>query len=172
MIPVIAVVGWHNAGKTRFVEGLVKALKARGLRVATIKHSGHFQLDREGTDTWRYAQAGSDLILISGGGQVALLERVDQDLPLSALLARLPAGLDLVIAEGFKRADVPKFEIVRRETGLERIAPDGQLLALVTPEKSLCDGDLPCLHCDDYQGALALLAAQGLFPKAPTQGEA
>lgn len=171
MVPVIAVVGWHNAGKTRFIEGLVKALKARGLRVATVKHSGHFQLDREGTDTWRYAQAGSDIVIISGGGQVALLERVDDDPPLSALLARLPANLDLVIAEGFKRADVPKFEVLRRETGLERIASEGQLLALVTTDEGLCDGELPCLHCDDYAGALALLAARGLLPDGHPQGQ-
>lgn len=171
MIRVIAVVGWHNAGKTRFIEGLVKALKARGLRVATIKHSGHFQLDREGTDTWRYTQAGSDLVIISGGGQVALLERVEEDPPLSALLARLPGDLDLVIAEGFKRADVPKFEIVRRETGLERVASDGQLVALVTAEEDLCDAAFPCLHCDDYQGALALLAARGLLSETPRQGQ-
>lgn len=163
MIPVVAVVGWHNAGKTTFIEGLVKALKVQGYRVATIKHSAHFELDREGADTWRYAQAGSDVVMISAGGQVAMIERLAQDPALDELVARLPADLDLVIAEGFKRSAAPKFEVIRRETGLERITSDEQLLALVTDDDSLISAGFPCLHPDDAQGALLLLLERGLL---------
>ena len=82
-IPIISIVGWHNVGKTTFVAQLITELKRRGLRIATIKHTrGDFQLDREGTDTWRYAQAGSDVVAISGQGRFALLEQGQGELPL------------------------------------------------------------------------------------------
>jgi molybdopterin-guanine dinucleotide biosynthesis protein MobB len=166
MVPVIAVVGWHNAGKTSFIERLLAALKRRGLRVATIKHSGRLQFDREGTDTFRYAQAGCDVVVISGGHQLVTIERLPDEPTLDDLIARLPAGLDLVVAEGFKHADVRKFEVVRRETGVERIVPDAQLLALITADDSLCIAGIPCLRPDDAEGALALLLTHGLLPAA------
>lgn len=161
---VIAVVGWHNAGKTQFIEGLVRELKGLGLRVATLKHArGHFEIDHEGSDTWRLAQAGSDVVVIAGGHRLALVERVAEEPGLAELLTRLPAGIDLVIAEGFKREPVLKFEVLRRATGIERIAPQGELLALVTDEPELAGDAAPCLATDDYAGAVALLRARGMI---------
>jgi molybdopterin-guanine dinucleotide biosynthesis protein B len=111
-VPVISVVGWHNAGKTTFVERLTAALKARGHRVATLKHAhGPFTMDREGTDTARYALAGSDLVGIVSESGAAMLRSGPLRPSLQALLAELPTDLDLAIIEGFKRSDMPKVEI-------------------------------------------------------------
>ena len=42
-----------NVGKTTLIVGLVKELKSRGYRIATIKHDAHdFEIDQEGKDTW------------------------------------------------------------------------------------------------------------------------
>ncbi len=164
MPTVIAVVGWHNAGKTLFIEGLVRELKRLGLRVATLKHArGHFDLDHEGTDTARFSQAGSDVVVIAGGERVAVLERVAQEPTLAALLARLPADIDIAIAEGFKREPLFKFEVLRSVTGAQRIAPVGELLALVTDELELAGDGAPRLGAHDYAGAVALLRARGLI---------
>ena len=38
---VAAISGIKNSGKTTFLEHLVPVLRARGLRVAVIKHDGH-----------------------------------------------------------------------------------------------------------------------------------
>ena len=87
---IISVVGWHNSGKTTFIERLVPALKARGLRVAVIKHSGGgFELDHPGTDTWRFQQAGSDVVAIVGREGFAYVERRQSGLDLEELVARL-----------------------------------------------------------------------------------
>lgn len=40
-IPVYTFVAWSGTGKTTFLEKLVAELKARGKRVATIKHDAH-----------------------------------------------------------------------------------------------------------------------------------
>ena len=40
-IPVLAFVGYSGVGKTTLLEKLVTSLKARGLRLAVVKHDGH-----------------------------------------------------------------------------------------------------------------------------------
>ena len=46
MIPVISIVGKKKSGKTTLIEKLIKELKIRGYRVATIKHDVHnFDID-------------------------------------------------------------------------------------------------------------------------------
>ena len=135
MTPIISVVGWHNSGKTTLLAALVVVLKGRGLRVAAVKHTGgRFDMDHEGTDTWHFARAGSDVVAISGGGRLAMLEQGTGDLPLADVVARLPSGLDLVLTEGFKRAATPKIEVRRAEVGGRAIASPEQLIAVVTDE--------------------------------------
>lgn len=131
-IPVLGVVGWHNAGKTTFIERLVAALKERGLCVATLKHAGgHVQFDREGTDTWRFGAAGSDLVALSSPQQAALLWWPDHELSLWELVALLPIEPDILIVEGFKAEPIPRVIIVREgETGNSLEGP-GECLAVV-----------------------------------------
>ncbi len=142
MIPVISVVGWHDVGKTAFIVALVAALKRRGLRIATIKHTrGPFDIDREGTDTWRHAQAGSDVVVISGEANLAFMERRESELPLDDIVSRLPSDIDLVITEGYKREDKAKIEITSREHATERIASPDELIALVDQGEMGAGGD-------------------------------
>ncbi len=142
------------------------SLKARGLRLAVIKHSGgEFDLDQPGTDTWRFSRAGADVVAISGRDRLAILERSSAELSLGELLARLPGDIDLVITEGFKREPTPKFEVIRHEIGGERIVADETLLALVIDDLALAPpGDrVSWLWWEDAAGAVALLEQQGLI---------
>ena len=77
-IPVISVVGaGSNSGKTTLLEKIIREAKARGWRVATIKHDVHnFEMDQPGKDTWRFAQAGADIVAISSPQKFAFLENV------------------------------------------------------------------------------------------------
>jgi len=165
--PMVSVVGWHNAGKTLFIERLVVELRSRGLRVATIKHSrGEFEMDHPGTDTWRFAQAGSEAVAISGGGRLALLQNRAQDATLDEIVALLPRGLDLILVEGFKRLPLPKIEVTRAGVGEGRIGIGSDLLALVTddaPVGGCTVHGLPCFRPDDASGVAALLRARGLL---------
>ena len=58
--PVFGVTGWKNSGKTTLVEALVRELTGRGWRIATVKHAHHdFDIDKEGTDSFRHRKAGA-----------------------------------------------------------------------------------------------------------------
>lgn len=161
------MVGWHNVGKTAFVERLIAALKARGTRVATIKHSrGGFDIDREGTDTWRYRRAGSDVVAIVAPGRMAMIEEREGEASLDEVIGRLPAGIDLVVTEGFKRLPLPKIEVTTRQAweAEGRITPEGLLVALVS------DDDIPDIEAegvprfrrDDVEGVIGVLVRLGV----------
>ena len=166
--PIISVIGWHDAGKTTFIVRLVAELKRRGLRVATIKHSrGHFEIDRPGTDTWRLAQAGSDVVVISGKHRMALMEQSADELSLNEIVARLPGDIDLVITEGYKSLPTPKIVVVRSDAPQRRTASAGELLALVTDESGITPEGVPCFSPTDAAGVADLLVAKGLIkPRA------
>ncbi len=161
---VVSVIGWHNAGKTTFIVRLIEELKRRGLRVATIKHSREdLRLDTVGTDTWRYTQAGSDVVAISSKGCFALFEYPAEEPDLEAILARVPDYVDLVITEGFKRANTPKIEVVRSEIGEGPIASPGELLALVTDKVSMSQKGVPQFAHEDIVGVVDLLLERGII---------
>jgi len=159
---IVSVVGWHNAGKTTVVEGLVKELKGRGLRVATIKHTREeIRLDTPGTDTWRFAQAGSDLVIIAGAEGTYSWERRDTEEDLETLLTRVPADVDLVIAEGYKQANTPKIEVRRKETGAEPVRGNGPLLAVVTDAKDAGEAT-PVYSFEELPALVDMLVKSGL----------
>jgi molybdopterin-guanine dinucleotide biosynthesis protein B len=75
---VAFVASGSGAGKTSLVEALVPLLKAKGYRVGTVKHSRHDAvMDREGSDSWRFRRAGSDVTVLAAMGQLAILLAVD-----------------------------------------------------------------------------------------------
>jgi len=134
-VPVVSVVGRSNVGKTTFLEKLIAELKRRGYRVATVKHDVHgFEIDRPGKDTWRHAQAGSDLVVIASRGRLAMIARTDGEMALDDIVARLPLGVDIVLTEGYKRGDKPKIEVSRAACGRELLSGEEELLAVVTDQ--------------------------------------
>jgi len=86
--------------------------------VATIKHAHHdFDIDHEGTDSWRHAEAGAVEVAIVSPRQWALIHKNEtkQDEPdLDAIVAKL-APCDLVLVEGYKQGTHAKLEVFRRE---------------------------------------------------------
>ena len=65
-IPVLTFTAYSNTGKTTYLEKLIPCLKSAGLRIAVIKHDAHdFQADIEGKDSWRFAQAGADIVAVA-----------------------------------------------------------------------------------------------------------
>lgn len=133
MKAVVCIVGKSNVGKTTFLEKLVPELKRRGYRVAVIKHDAHdFQIDRPGKDTWRLAQAGTDLVLISSPKKMALIELVAEERSLNFLASLVESRVDIILAEGYKRSDKPKIEISRSELGSELLCSEDELMAIVS----------------------------------------
>ena len=141
MIPIISIVGKSNSGKTTLIEKLVPELKQRGFKVGTIKHDVHgFELDQEGKDTWRHAQAGVDTVVISSPQKAACIKKVDVELTLDELVCQFFSDMDLVLTEGYKRQDKPKIEIYRAELGEEPLCTDDNtLIAVVSDTQTQLD---------------------------------
>jgi len=133
--PIVCVVGKSGAGKTYVMERLVAELKRRDYRVATIKHDVHgFDVDKPGKDSWRHAQAGSDAVVISSPWKLALIKQVDHDFSPSEISHLIGPGFDIVLVEGFKRSELPKIEVHRKELASELLCGVEELLAVATDE--------------------------------------
>ncbi len=126
---VIAAVGVSGSGKTVTLEYLISSLSAEGYSVGSIKHVHHkgFTMDKVGTNTWRYAQAGSKVIVAISPEEIDIIKKTQMALnDLDQIIALLEQEkLDVVFIEGFhsliaKRQDVPKIITAKDQTGLEQ----------------------------------------------------
>ncbi|MFS0855409.1 molybdopterin-guanine dinucleotide biosynthesis protein B [Paenibacillus taichungensis] len=111
---IIQIVGYKNSGKSTLIAALTRYLTSAGRRVAVIKHDGHdhFEMDHEGTDSYSFAQAGADAVVVMSEKRTALIER--QATPLGDMIKYLSA-YDWILIEGYKLAPYPKLVMVREE---------------------------------------------------------
>jgi molybdopterin-guanine dinucleotide biosynthesis protein B len=154
-------VGRSDVGKTTLLEKLIPELKRRGYRVATVKHHAHpgFEIDQPGKDTWRHARAGSDHVVIAAPDKVAAIRRVDREPTLDEIVAAIN-DVDIILTEGYKRADKPKIEVVRAARSREPICAPDELLAIVSDVT--VPFDVPRFELDDVKGLADLIEARFL----------
>lgn len=135
-IPAVCIVGWANAGKTTLIEKLLPAFAQKGLKVGVIKHSHHLvEVDKPGTDTFRYASAGAQSVMLSTPARSMTVEQ--GELRLTELMSRM-RDVDLILVEGFdKEACMPMIE-VWRDKSQEMRSPAQWRRAVVT------EGECPC----------------------------
>ena len=78
MTDVLGLVGWSGSGKTTLLTALLPLLRARGLRVSTVKHAHHeFDIDRPGKDSYRHREAGAHEVLVASSARWALLHEIN-----------------------------------------------------------------------------------------------
>jgi molybdopterin-guanine dinucleotide biosynthesis protein B len=134
--PVVSIVSKKNAGKTTLLEKLIPVLKQRGYRIGTIKHDTHgFDIDHEGKDTWRHKQAGAATVVISCPWKLSLVKDVREEIALDEIVARYFADVDIVLTEGYKKADTLQIEVFRSKAHASPIASGeggGTLIAMVS----------------------------------------
>ncbi len=107
-IKIISVVGKKDTGKTSLTVKIIKELRKRSFKVATIKHSHHMlEMDRENTDTWKHKEAGSETVVGIGS---RTFFNINKDLSLERLLflIKLIDEPDFVVIEGFKNYNYAK----------------------------------------------------------------
>ncbi len=137
--PVVSFVGNSGAGKTALLEKVVRELKARGYRVAVIKHSHHdFDIDHEGKDSWRFAQAGSDCVVISSPARVAMVQRsaTGGEPPLDELVGLVADRVDVVLTEGFHGSGKPQVLVTREGLPADPELGRGEHLAVVSDQRA------------------------------------
>lgn len=158
--PVFGITGWKNVGKTTLTVRLVEELTRRGWRVATVKHAHHdFDIDREGTDSWRHRKAGAGEVAIVSGRRWALMhELADEDEPpLTAILERL-SPCDIVLVEGYKREGHRKIEARRTEgrAGEPLSRADPSIVA-VAADHPVTGETVPVYDLEDISGIADLV---------------
>lgn len=146
-IPILTIIAKSGSGKTTLIQKLIVELKQRGYKLATIKHHSHsgFDIDKPGKDSWLFAQAGSDHVVIAAPDKIAGYRKLEQELSLDEILETIE-GVDLILVEGYKRAGKPALEVVREAVGVDLIASDEQLVAVATDVQ--LDIDVPQFDLD------------------------
>lgn len=165
-VPVVTVTGFSNSGKTTFLTEVVSLLAAQGLRVGVVKNHGHAQggVDQEGKDSWKYAQAGANPVVLSASAQYAIFTSTPETpATRDELVARIADDVDLVIVEGFSTAAEGAVEVSRTATGKGPKLADEERIALVSDDEELrartsAQGK-PVFDMDDFAGFAQWLRA-------------
>lgn len=152
---VFGVTGWKNSGKTTLVEALVSELTRRGFTVATVKHAHHdFDIDKEGTDSFRHRQAGAREVAIVSDRRWALMHELQGEAEprLEDVLARL-SPTDIVLVEGYKRDSHKKIEARRTEAkSREPLAPADPNIIAIASDHAIEGETLPVFDIGDITG--------------------
>jgi molybdopterin-guanine dinucleotide biosynthesis protein B len=164
---VVCFAGYSGSGKTTLVEGVISALKLRGLRVSVVKHAHHkFDIDHPGKDTWRHRQAGAFEVVAASSLRMALVREFEQETQLTVhqLIAQLHDGVDWVLVEGFKQSDLLKVEVWRADAGQPtRYTDDDFVVAIATDDASRLPAPTqrPLLDINDHDAVAQWLVDQG-----------
>ena len=165
MPPLIAFIGWHNSGKTTLACQVVAHLREKGYAVAVIKSTKEsgIAFDQPGSDTFRYREAGAEGVALAAPDQLTVqLRPLACDLP--ELADRLFPEADIVVAEGFKHAEVLKIEVRRDEQALLlRDQVSGVIAVAADPPLA---GD-HCFRLDQSREIAELIENRLLFQPRP-----
>ncbi len=167
--PLVCIVGYSGSGKTTLMVRLIEALVRRGYKVGTIKHDSQGgRVDHPGKDSFRHKAAGAATSIISSPRQVSVVGDVDHEHDPIELLG-LMGVMDIVLAEGYKRALLPKIEVYRPETGKEPACKgDDQLLAVVSA--AAVEWGVPCFAPTDVEGLADFLLQHAGLHKVKATG--
>ncbi len=136
------------------MEKLVSGLTAKGLCIATIKHSHHQpEMDTPGKDSWRHKQAGASTSLLVGPEKILMVSDVDETLNPQLLAARLFTDYDLVLVEGYASVPGPKIEVLRAERSNILRCDESELIAVATDISDL-KVSVPLLDMNDTQSLI------------------
>lgn len=149
---LFGITGWKNSGKTTLTEKLVSELVRRGWSVSTIKHAHHdFDIDHQGTDSWRHRKAGAGEVAIVSARRFAIMhESLDADEPSLAEIATRLSPCDIVLVEGYKRELHKKIEVRRQQaSSLEPLAPSDPHIIAIASDHAQSESNLPAFDIND-----------------------
>ena len=158
---VYGVTGWKNTGKTHLMRRLVAEFTGRGVTVSTVKHAHHSaEVDRDGTDSFAHRAAGAaQVALVSPVRWAVMTElRGAPEPSLAEVLAGL-APVDLVLIEGYKRAEHRKIEAYRSISRRGLIALDNPTIRAVAADTPVT-APVPVLDLDDTAAIADFIARE------------
>lgn len=158
----VAVVGFKAAGKTRVVEAIVTELTRRGYRAGTLKHTADDQsLDKEGTDTWRHAEAGAVSSAILSDSRTAIFLKRAMNLQRAADTL---GEVDFIVMEGFKALDIaPRIMVLRTQEEAATLTTGLEIAAVDVEGRTFDTGALPLIKLSNVV-ALADIVEKRAYP--------
>ena len=148
-VPVFGFSAYSGTGKTTVMEQVIRRLSERGIRVGVVKHDRHgFGIDQPGKDSWRHAEAGAGTVVITSPEKTAWIRSDGESL--EACLGRIE-GADVILVEGFKHADIPRFGLSRKATGKGFTEPPERFIAVITDDENVQTA-APRFGLEDYDG--------------------
>ncbi len=176
---VVAAVGKSGSGKTTTLEYLVSNLANKGYKIGAIKHIFHkgFKVDKEETNTWRYARAGSRVIAAVSTEEIVVIKKAEAELTsleqIIGLLGNEP--LDIIVIEGFrsiieKRKDVLKIITATDIESLKKVLegtvqPIIAVAGLIGKQKPQIELEIPIINIPDEGEQLLKLVKEQLKQK-------
>ena len=144
-LPILGFAAWSGTGKTTLLSQIIPLLKAKGLRIALIKHAHHsFDIDHPGKDSHILRKAGADEVVIASKHRIACVRETpsNQEEPsLKDMLSVIQIDqVDLVMVEGFKMADIPKVELHRKRLNKPYLYPQDTNIIAIAEDS---DTDIP-----------------------------
>jgi len=108
---ILGVYGYHDTGKTLFLEKLMKELKGRGISAAAVKHLGrHYEADKA-KDTARLASAGMNPVIGAADDEVIIHIDGKRGMNECIALVGLLVDVDVIFVEGFKKEPIEKIAV-------------------------------------------------------------
>ncbi len=163
-VPILGFAAYSGTGKTTLLRKLLPLLRARGLRVAVVKHAHHtFDTDVPGKDSYELRRAGAVQMLVASRHRWALVtETGDTGEPrLAELLGQLAQdALDLILVEGFKAEPIPKIELHRPSLGHPLMClTDASIIALATDQPPATPLPIPVLDLAQPEALVEFILA-------------
>ena len=122
-IPIISFVGYSNSGKTTLIGKVLEKLSKK-YKIAVIKHHGHTDNSISSSK-----MKDTDIFINAGAKEVRLL--IGDVEPVDTIEEFNNLELDLIIIEGFKKLNYPKFYI-KRENIKEMYYNKDKLLGIIS----------------------------------------
>ena len=163
MSKVVNIVGSSsNVGKTYLLEGLIKELKVRGYSIATIKHDVHgFDIDKEGKDTYKHREAGSETVIISSKNRLAMIKELKEETELNDII-KMVLDKDIILIEGYKKSNLRKIEVFRSGVSEKIITPKEKIIA-VASDINIDIDDIIIVDREDYKKLADLIEKEKEF---------
>jgi molybdopterin-guanine dinucleotide biosynthesis protein MobB len=163
---IIGVAGWKDSGKTLVVERLVMSLKHRGLGIGTVKHvHDTLSLQPAAKDSAKHLGAGAEAAIALGEGLVLLGREAGENIE-TAVSRHLPL-LDVIVAEGFKHADLPKIAVVAESDDILEEAEN--VVAVVYRDKR--PEGYPAYTADEIENLVDFLFENGILKQPERRAE-
>ncbi|KAF0091282.1 MAG: mobB [Fusobacteria bacterium] len=124
-IPIVSFVGYSNSGKTTMIRKILEKL-SQEYKIGVIKHHGH--INEKNTSA---KKKDTDIFILAGAKETKLL--IGDMNPDDIIEEYKNLELDLIIIEGFKKLNYPKFYI-KRENIKEIYYNEDKLLGIISDD--------------------------------------